>query len=88
MHITSNGPEVKECESLVKKAVKKWHEVKAQSNLLNQSLQVPLPVTAQQFLMLLSKLICCHHWHEMFQNKRMPWEMGLELNIWRKKLIQ
>ena len=63
MHITINGPEVKEFESLVKKAVKKWHEVKAQSNLLNQSLQVPLPVTAQQFLMLLSKLICCHHWH-------------------------
>ena len=29
MHITINGPEVQECESLVKKAVKKWHEVKA-----------------------------------------------------------
>ena len=29
MHITINGPEVQVCESLVKKAVKKWHEVKA-----------------------------------------------------------
>jgi len=29
MHITINGPEVQECESLVKKAVKKWREVKA-----------------------------------------------------------
>jgi len=28
MHITINGPEVQECESLVKKTVKKWHEVK------------------------------------------------------------
>ena len=33
MHITSNGPEVKECESLVKKAVKKWHEVKARRKI-------------------------------------------------------
>ena len=29
MHISINGPEVQECESLVNKAVKKWHEVKA-----------------------------------------------------------
>ena len=28
MQITINGPELQECESLVKKAVKKWHEVK------------------------------------------------------------
>ena len=33
MHITINGPEVQECESLVKKAVKKWHEVKARRKI-------------------------------------------------------
>ena len=33
MHITSNEPEVKECESLVKKAVKEWHEVKARRKI-------------------------------------------------------
>ena len=34
MHITINGPEVQECESLVKKAVKKWHEVKARRKIV------------------------------------------------------
>ena len=33
MHITINGPEVQECESLVKNAVKKWHEVKARRKI-------------------------------------------------------
>ena len=32
MHITINRPEVQECESLVKKAVKKWH-VKAHGKI-------------------------------------------------------
>ena len=63
------------------KSVKAWSRKQWKSGmkwklvekLLSQTLQVPLPVTAQQFLMLLSKS---------------PWEMGLELKIWRKKLIQ
>ena len=33
MHITINGPEVQKCETLVKKAVKKWHEVKARRKI-------------------------------------------------------
>ena len=33
MHITINGPEVQECESLVKNAVKKWHEVKVRRKI-------------------------------------------------------
>ena len=66
MHITINGPEVQECKSLVKKAVKEWHEVKPCRKLPNQLLRVPLPVNPQQFLMLLFKSICRH---QMFQNK-------------------
>ena len=33
MHITINGPEVQECEGLVKKAVKKRHEMKARRKI-------------------------------------------------------
>lgn len=33
IHITINGPEVQECESLVKKTAKKWHEVKARRKI-------------------------------------------------------
>ena len=41
MYITINGPEVQECESLVKKAVKKWHEVKARRKIAKS-----IPVSA------------------------------------------
>ena len=37
MYITINGPEVQECEGLVKKAVKKWHEVKARRKIAEPS---------------------------------------------------
>ena len=33
MHISINRPEVQECKSLVKKAVKKWQEVKARRKI-------------------------------------------------------
>ena len=44
MHITINGPEVQECESLVKKAVKKWHEVKVRNcpTVSNATVQVDM----------------------------------------------
>lgn len=65
MHITINGTEVQECETLVKKAVKKWHEVKPRQKIAKS---IPASATSnpQQFLMLLFKSICCY---QMFQNK-------------------
>ena len=69
----NQGARSKSVKAWSRKQWKSGMKWKLAEKLLSQTLQVPLPVTAQQFLMLLSKS---------------PWEMGLELKIWRKKLIQ
>ena len=60
MHITINGPEVQECESLVKKAVKTWHEVKARRKIAKSIPANETSSNCPKVLMLLSKSICCH----------------------------
>ena len=88
MHISINGPEVQECESLVKKAVKKWLEVKARRKIAKS---IPASVTSSN---------CPTVSDVAVQVDMLPplaldvpeqvnvWEMGLELKIWSKKLIQ